>query len=102
VLESAVLLANVSRAFADKCVSGIQANREKCLSYIEYSASMVTPLAPKIGYDKAAEIAKTALKTGKTVRTVAYEQSGLSKQDVDALLNPRQQTEAGGSGSGGG
>jgi fumarate hydratase class II len=102
VLESIHLLANASRVFADKCVRGIQANREKCLSYIEYSASMVTPLAPRIGYDKAAEIAKLALKTGKTVRQVAYEQSGLSKQEVDELLNPRKQTEPGGTGSGGG
>jgi fumarate hydratase class II len=102
ILESILLLSNVSRVFADKCISGIQANREKCLSYIEYSASMVTPLAPKIGYDKAAEIAKTALKTGRTVRQVAYELSGLSKAEVDAALDPRVQTQPGGTGSGGG
>ncbi|HEV8361818.1 MAG TPA: class II fumarate hydratase [Candidatus Thermoplasmatota archaeon] len=101
-LESAQILSNASRVFADKCVAGIAANREKCTSYIEYSASMVTALAPKIGYDKAAEIAKRALKEGRTVREVAYEASGLSKQEVDALLDPRKQTMPGGTGSGGG
>jgi fumarate hydratase class II len=102
VLESIQLLSNASRAFADRCIAGIQANRAKCLSYIEYSASMVTPLAPRIGYDKAAEIAKRALKEGRTVREVAYEASGLTKQDVDQLLDPRRQTLPGGTGSGGG
>ncbi|MCA1814287.1 MAG: class II fumarate hydratase [Halobacteriales archaeon] len=102
LLESIALLSNVSRAFADKCVSGIAANRERCQSLIEYSASMVTPLAPRIGYDKAADIAKLALKERRTVREVAYEKSGLSKAEVDALLDPRKQTEPGGTGSGGG
>ncbi len=54
---------------------------------------MATALNPLIGYDKAAVIAKTANKTGRTVRDVAYEMSGLTKEQVDEALEPRKRTE---------
>ena len=64
LLESIRLLGNVGDVFAEKCVSGIEANEERCRELVELSMAMVTSLAPKIGYDRAAEIAKESAKTG--------------------------------------
>ncbi len=64
--------------------------------------AMVTSLAPKIGYDRAAEIAKESVKTGKTVRQISLEQKVLSEAELKAALDPVAMTEPGGKGSGGG
>lgn len=91
VLESVRLLANVSRAFAEKCVDGILANRERCQSLIEGSLAMVTSLAPVIGYDAAARIAKESVATGKTVRELCMgklDQLGISAAQLAAALDP--------------
>ncbi len=101
MLESVHLLAAGSRNFADACVAGIEADRQRCESLVEQSLAMCTPLAPVIGYDKAAEIAKTAYKEGKTVRQVAREKSGLSEKELDEIFNLRQLTEPGIRGKGG-
>ncbi|MBI4393961.1 MAG: class II fumarate hydratase [Euryarchaeota archaeon] len=101
-LFSIGILSNASRVLADKCVSGMEANRERCASYIEFSVSMATALAPRIGYDKAAEIAKASVKEKKTVREMAYKMSGLTKTEVDTLLDPKAQTEAKWTGAGSG
>ncbi len=93
MLESIKLLANGARVFVDNCLAGTTANAEKASSYVELSMSMATALNPLIGYDKAAEIAKTSYKTGRTVRELAYEMSGLTKEQVDEALEPRKQTE---------
>ena len=95
LLESATLLATVSRVFADKCIDGIEANVERCNELIEQSLAMCTALTPAIGYDKAAAIAKTAYRTGRTVREVALDETDLSKNDLDRLLDPHGQTERG-------
>ncbi len=95
MLESIRLLSNASMVFVDNCLAGTTANKEKAESYVEKSMSMATALNPLIGYDKAATIAKTSFKTGRTVRDLAYEMSGLSKEEVDAALEPRKQTEHG-------
>ena len=71
LLESIRLLANVVDVFREKCVVGIEANKERCSELVELSMAMVTSLAPKIGYDRAAEIAKESAKTGRTVRELA-------------------------------
>jgi len=92
MLESIKLLANVSRAFKTKLLDGLEANVEVAESYVEKSISMATALNPLIGYEKAAEIAKASYKTGRTVRELAYEMSGLSKAQVDEALEPRKQT----------
>ena len=68
VLESVRLIANVARVFADRCISGIEANVERCLEYAESSPSIVTPLNHYVGYDEAAKIAKQALAERKTIR----------------------------------
>ena len=102
LLESIELLANVSRTFKTKLLDGLGANAERATSYVERSISMATALNPLIGYDKAAAIAKESYNTGRTVREIAYEKSGLTKQQVDDALEPHKQTEPGGESSSGG
>ena len=100
MLESVRLLTNASRVFVDKALAGLQANREQAESYIEGSISMATALNPLIGYDKAAKIAKKSHATGRTVRDLAYEESGLTREQVDEALHPHRQTESGTDGRG--
>jgi fumarate hydratase class II len=102
ILESVRLLANVVRAFQDKCVSGITANRERCNQLVEYSMAMVTSLAPIIGYDRAAEIAKESAKTGKTVREICLERRILPVNELTRALDPVEMTKPGGDGAAGG
>ncbi len=102
LLCSIRLLANVAEIFADKCVSGIVANKERCQELVELSMAMVTSLAPKIGYDRAAEIAKESAKTGRTVREICLEKEVLPEAELNAALDPVAMTEPGGEGSGGG
>src|SRR6185436_10237658 len=83
LLQSIELLSRAAQVFADRCVTGIEANKERCESLVEQSLAMCTSLAPIIGYDKAAEIAKESLKTGKTVRQIALEMKILD----EAALN---------------
>ena len=102
LLESIRLLGNVSEILAEKCVRGIRANVERCKELVELSMAMVTSLAPKIGYDRAAEIAKESAKTGKTVRELCREKKVLPEAELNAALDPVAMTEPGGTGSGGG
>ena len=102
LLCSIRLLGNVVDIFADKCVSGIVANEERCQELIELSMAMVTSLAPKIGYDRAAEIAKESARTGKTVREIALEKKVLPEAELNAALDPVAMTEPGGDGGSGG
>ncbi|MDX6655087.1 MAG: fumarate hydratase, class, partial [Solirubrobacterales bacterium] len=77
LLESVRLLANAADVFAEKCVRGIVANKTRCQELVELSMAMVTSLAPRIGYDRAAEIAKESASTGKTVREICLAQKVL-------------------------
>ena len=95
LLESIRLLSAASRVFADRCVAGLDADAERCVALIEGSLAMCTKLAPKLGYDKAAAIAKEAYATGKTVREVAQEQQVLSPAELDELLDPLSMTKPG-------
>jgi fumarate hydratase class II len=92
LLESIRLLASASRVFVDHCLADLKANAAKATANVERSVSMATALNPLIGYDKAARIAKQSQKEGKTVREVAYRDSGLSKEQVDQALDPVAQT----------
>ena len=96
VLQSIELLATASNNFAAKCIEGIKANEERCKSLIEESLAMCTALAPEIGYEAAAKLAKDAYKSGKTVRQVAKEQRVLSEKRLTQLLDPWRMTEPGG------
>src|SRR6202047_3821313 len=102
VLENIRLLTNVVRAFQDKCVSGITANRARCEELVEYSMAMVTSLVPVFGYDRAAEIAKESAKTGKTVRAISREKQILPEAVLNQALDPVEMTKPGGEGSAGG
>ncbi|MBV9491441.1 MAG: class II fumarate hydratase [Verrucomicrobia bacterium] len=102
ILESIRLLSNVARVFHEKCVSGITANRKRCSELVEYSMAMVTSLAPIIGYDRAAEIAKATVTTGKTVRELCTEQGVLPPEELARVLDPVEMTKPGGEGSAGG
>jgi fumarate hydratase, class II len=102
ILESIRLLGNVVDALTEKCVVGIEANEERCRELVELSMAMVTSLAPKIGYDRAAEIAKESARTGKTVREICRERKVLQENDLESALDPIAMTEPGGTGSGGG
>jgi fumarate hydratase, class II len=95
LLQSIELLASASRVFAKRCISGLEADVQKCEGNIEQSLAMCTSLAPVIGYDKAAKIAKVAYESGRTVREVALEISGLDKSKITELLDARSQTEPG-------
>jgi fumarate hydratase class II len=98
MLENIRLLANASRVFVAKSLTGIEANRERAEGYVESSISMATALNPLIGYDNAAKIAKKSHATGRTVRDLAYEESGLTRDQVDEALHPHRQTIPGGTG----
>jgi fumarate hydratase class II len=88
-LDALSLLSNVCRALDERCIRGIEANRERCAEQVKWSLALVTPLATRIGYDKAAEIAYRAYKEGKTVRQVVTEAGLLREQELDELLDPR-------------
>ncbi len=94
-LESVRILASASRLFADRCVAGIEADVERARQLVEQSLAMCTSLAPVIGYDRAAAIAKKAYETGKTVRQIALEEKVLPPERLNELLDPRSMTEPG-------
>jgi len=95
LLFSMQILSNGARAFADKCVKGLEANKERCEELIEKSLMMCTALAPKIGYDASAKLAQEAYKTGKTVRQLATEKNLMPQEELNKLLNVRSMTEPG-------
>jgi fumarate hydratase class II len=91
IIESITLLATASRNFERHLLSGLEADRERALSFVEQSLAMGTALAPEIGYDASAILVKNAYLTGRTVREVAAEQSGLSSERLNELLDPETQ-----------
>ena len=95
LLEAIEFSANVIKAFTEKCVVGIEANKERCNELVEQSLAMVTALAPVVGYDAAAKIAKEAFATGKTVREVALAHQVLPPERLSKILDPWRMTEAG-------
>jgi fumarate hydratase class II len=95
LLEAITFSASVAKAFTEKCVVGIEANKEHCEEMIEKSLAMVTSLAPVIGYDAAAKIAKESFTTGKTVREVALAHKVLPEEKLKKILDPWRMTEPG-------
>ena len=88
LLQSIQLLASASRLLAERCVDGIEANRERCESYAELTLSAATALNPYIGYDKASEIVKAAASSGRSLREVALE-AGVEASVLDEALDFR-------------
>ncbi len=89
-LSSLELLANTSRALAERCVAGITADRERCEHWIEWSLALVTPLALEIGYDRASKLAYRAYREQRTIRDVAREEGVVPDDRLNELLDPRR------------
>ena len=94
LLQSITLLGTASSNFVDRCIAGLQAT-ERGPEMVERGLSICTPLAPIIGYDAAADIAKEAARSGRTIREVAREKTTLSEEDLNRILNPLAMTEPG-------
>ena len=92
LIESIELLAAASRNFDWRLIQGLEADAQRASGYVEQSLAMCTVLAPVIGYEKAAAIAKEAYRSGRTVREVARETSGIPEGRLNELLDPRSQT----------
>jgi fumarate hydratase class II len=95
LMESIEFTANVIKAFTEKCITGIEANREHCRDMVEHSLAMVTALAPFVGYDRAAKIALEAHASGKTVREVARAHKVLPEKKLEKILDARRMTHPG-------
>jgi fumarate hydratase class II len=92
LLDSIRLLAAGARLLDERCVSGIEANREACERYAELTLSAATALNPYIGYDKATEIVKEAAASGRPLREVARE-AGVDEETLDKALDYRAMTK---------
>ncbi|PYV89994.1 MAG: aspartate ammonia-lyase [Acidobacteria bacterium] len=95
LLQTIEILANASRALADKAVAGFTVNRESIAALVEKNPIMVTALNPVIGYELGAKIAKQAYAEGRRVKEVAAENSKLTRKELDQLLDPRELTKGG-------
>ena len=95
VLESISLLTNVCRLFADRCVAGIEADTERCRAYAESSPSLGTSLNPYIGYEKAAELVKASVKTGRSIRDLVLDEGLMEPAELDRALDVLGMTKGG-------
>lgn len=95
ILDSLSLLSSVSVALADKCISGIEADVERCLHYALSSPSIGTSLNPYIGYDAAAKVIKRSLAEGKDLKSIVVEEGLLSPEDADKALDVMAMTKGG-------
>jgi len=100
LLQSIQLLASAVKNFTGKCIAGLTANEARCTAMIEQSLAMCTALAPEIGYDAAAKIAKESYRSGRTVREVALDQKVAPPDRLEELLDPWRMTERGFAGKG--
>ncbi|HSB12329.1 MAG TPA: aspartate ammonia-lyase [Blastocatellia bacterium] len=94
LLMSLTILDNAMRVLRERCLQGIAANEARCHWYAEHSAALVTALSPRIGYARAAELAKLALSSGKTIREVMIETGGFTAEETDRLLEVHGMTES--------
>ena len=88
VLQSIRILADAAVSFADHCVVGIEPNRDRINELMQRSLMLVTALAPKIGYDNAAAIAKAAHKNGTTLKEEALRSGHVTAEEFDAVVRP--------------
>ena len=94
-LESVTLLANVCNVFVERLLDGLEVNEARCRELIDQSLMMVTSLAPKLGYDNAARLAKQAFEQDKTIRQIVQEQDLLDESTLNELLDPDRMTRPG-------
>jgi fumarate hydratase class II len=94
LLESINLLSNGVMAFTDRCLAGVSANRERCRELLERNPAIATALNPRIGYDRAAEVAKEAARDGVSVRDVVRRRGLIPDEELDEALDVRRMTES--------
>jgi aspartate ammonia-lyase len=92
LLMSLSILISDLRVLRERCVDGITANEERCRWYVEHSVSLVTALNPRIGYARAAEIAKRAIKSGKTIRETLMEEGSMSPEEIEKVMDTYSMT----------
>jgi len=95
LFQSLDTLANVSHTFVDNCISGITANEERCRELVENSVGIITAICPHVGYQPAADIAKKALRTGESVRSLIIKEGLLTAEELDQIMAPAGMTEPG-------
>lgn len=95
LLWSLQILTAATEILTEKCIKGIEANRERCEQYASRTLGIVTALNPCIGYDNAATVAKEALRTGRPAAEVVREMDILSEEEIEEILDPRRMTEPG-------
>lgn len=95
MLQSIGLMADVARSFTENCVAGIKANEKRIGELLERSLMLVTALAPAIGYDRAAEIAKRAHANGTTLREEALRLGYVTEREFDRLVRPEKMIRPG-------
>ena len=95
MLQSVRLLADATRSFTEHCVVGIRANQGRIRELMEQSLMLVTALAPAIGYDRAAQIAKRAHANGTTLREEALRSGGVTAAEFDRLVRPEKMIQPG-------
>ena len=93
VLGSLEILKNFLPVFTDRCIRGIEADEARCRAYFESSVGLATILNSSLGYAKAAEIAKEAAATGKTLRELILEKKLMTEEDLARALDPKRVTE---------
>ncbi|HEC56560.1 MAG TPA: aspartate ammonia-lyase [Candidatus Syntrophoarchaeum butanivorans] len=87
IIDSIKLLSRIGVLMAEKCVDGIDVNEDRCREYFEKSIGLATVLNPYIGYDRAAEVAKEALREGRTIREIVLEKGILDEDELDSILD---------------
>ena len=90
ILQSIDLISDSSKNFAKYCIKGIKANKEKIKEDLDNSLMLVTALAPKIGYDRAASIAKKALKNNTTLKTEVIKSGLMSEKEFRKIVDPKK------------
>ncbi len=91
-LQSVKILTNAIHVFREKCIDGLKADKKRCEELVEKSLSMVTSLTPELGYDMAADIAKEAYGSGRSIREILNERGLLDQKKIDELLDPMKMT----------
>jgi aspartate ammonia-lyase len=95
IFQSEIILANAARALAERCIVGIEANREQCAYWVERSAALATALAPQIGYARAAELSKQSVKENVLIRDLVAREHILPPAEAAEVLDLRKMTEIG-------
>lgn len=98
LFQSIDTLGYAVQTFVDNCVTGITANETRCRYFVENSVGIITAICPYVGYQKAAEVAKEAIKTGESVRELIIKKGLLTEEKMNEILDPVQMTEPGISG----